>query len=401
MSLKIKIPNHKIINCYYAIAILAYFVAIYFPFIRVGLLMSLVIIIGIFILYGNKKLKLRNSLDIIVLLYILYNILTIVFFIPSNIPLIVFFKEFSNSILPIILFYFFGKLNHDKSFYKITLYSVSICLLLSFYYQLTLPISFMQRLDVIDGTGTNPLGYLSQYSSFLGITATGSLGAIASFLAFNLMHETNYKKGKILFFLCTIAVILALRRGSIYSLVFSILLFDVIILFKFRRYLKLITFQFIIALLIIFFLIDFDSDSYLFFIDRVSSISSAIAERSDSWYNGLAKTFSIVTGDGLGRYGHKVVSYSDIYIPDGNYFRMIAEIGILGFLIFVSIILASIYKGFSKIRTHYVQLIIIFIVCLQSIGSDMFSFQLVAPIFWYSVGACNKIEHSIKNIKQT
>lgn len=399
MSLKIKIPNYEIINYYYTIAILVYFSAIYLPFIRVGILMSLFIILGIFILYKNKKLKLRNYLDVIVLLYILYNLSTIVFYFPTNIPFSVFFKEFSNSILPILLFYFLGKLNYDNQFYKITLYSISICLFLSFYYQLTLPISFMQRLDIIDGSGTNPLGYLNQYTSFLGITATGSLGAIASFLAFILMCQTNLKKGKILFILCSIALILSLRRGPIYSLVFSIFLINIISVFKFRENLKLFFFEFIIVVFIIFFLIDFNSDNYLLFADRFSSISNAIAERSDSWYEGLSKTFNIVGGDGLGRYGHKVVGFSDIYIPDGNYFRMIAELGIVGFLLFLSIIFTAIYNGLLKIKTHYIQLLIVIMVCIQSVGSDMFSFQLVAPIFWYSIGACNKIDYNSKNTK--
>ena len=138
-------------------------------------------------------------------------------------------------------------------------------------------------------------------------------------------------------------------------------------------------------------------------LERFNSLSSAIAERSDSWFEGLSNTTSIITGDGLGKYGHKVVEFSDLSIPDGNYFRMIAEIGILGFLIFVSIISTAIYKGFLKIRTHYVQLIVIFIICLQSVGSDLFSFQLVAPIFWYSIGACNKLHHppGKKELKQT
>ena len=399
MSLKIKIPSYKIINYYYAIAILAYFSAIYFPFLRVGLLMSLIMCIGIFVLLKKNKLKINNSLDILVIAYVLYNISTLIFYTFNNLPFSIFFKEFSNSILPIILFYFFGKLKFDNSFFHITLYSVFFCFLISFYYQLTLPMNFMQRINVIDGSGTNPIGYLTQYTSFLGITITGSLGAIAIFLAFVMMYVNNFKKGKFFFIICALAVILSLRRGAMYTSVFSILFFNLIVLFKSRRKLKLFVFEFIIALIAIFFLFDLNSESYLTFTDRFFSLSSAVAERSDSWYDGLSKVSSIVTGDGLGRYGHKVVGYSKIFIADGNYFKMIGEVGILGTLLFLSILLKVIYTGFLNIYTHYVQLCIILIVCLQAIGSNVFSMQLIAPILWYSIGACNKLDYSLMNTK--
>jgi hypothetical protein len=399
MFLKTKIPNYEIINYYYAVAILVYFSAIYFPSIRVGLFMSIIMCVGIFIFIKNNKFKINNSLDIIVILYLLYNILTLIFYTVNNLPFSIFFKEFSNSILPIILFYFFGKLKHDNSFYHITLYSVFFCFLISFYYQLTLPMNFMQRLNVIDGSGTNPIGYLTQYTSFLGITVTGSLGAIALFLAFVMMYENNFKKGKFFFIICVLAVILSLRRAALYTSVFSILFFNLIILFKSRRKLKLFVFEFIIALIAIFFLYDLNSEYYLTFTDRFFSLSSAVAERSSSWYNGLSNVFSIVTGDGLGRYGHKVLGYSEIFIADGNYFKMIGEVGVLGTLLFLSILLKVIYTGFLNINTHYIQLLIILIICLQAVGSNVFAMQLIAPIFWYSIGACNKLDYRLTNTK--
>ena len=64
MSLKIKIPSYKIINYYYAIAILAYFSAIYFPFLRVGLLMSLIMCIGIYVLYWICVYSTDTDMDI-------------------------------------------------------------------------------------------------------------------------------------------------------------------------------------------------------------------------------------------------------------------------------------------------------------------------------------------------
>ena len=391
------------INYYYSITVLIYFCAIYLPFIRVGLAMSLIMGYGIFILYKNKKLNLRKGLDVLVLIYLVYNLLTIFFYLFSEIPLSVFFREFSNSILPIIPFYFFGRLNYDNSFFKITSYSIAGCFAVGFYYQLSLPMNYMERLHVMEGSGKNPLGYLN-YRTFLGVTATGSLGAISMFLLFNSSLKDNSKFAKIFFVICTLGVILSFRRAALYSSCFAIIFLNIFLLLKSkRRFFKLFIYEFLIMGLVIYWTINTYPEFLSSLLERFNSLSSAIAERSDSWFEGLSNTTSIITGDGLGKYGHKVVEFSDLSIPDGNYFRMIAEIGILGFLIFVSIISTAIYKGFLKIRTHYVQLIVIFIICLQSVGSDLFSFQLVAPIFWYSIGACNKLHHppGKKELKQT
>ena len=111
----------SLISYYYSIVFFIYMGAIYLPFIRTGLSMAFIIGIGIFILYKNKDFKLRKGLDMFVLAYFMYNIFSFVFFQFSDLPFSVFFKEFSNSILPIIPFYFFGRLNVNNSFYKISL----------------------------------------------------------------------------------------------------------------------------------------------------------------------------------------------------------------------------------------------------------------------------------------
>lgn len=381
------------ISYYYLIAVITYFSAIYLPFMRVGLFLSFIIGVSIFILYKNKNFMLRKGLDTLVLAYIIYNILSFVFFSFSDLPISVYFKEFSNSILPIIPFYFFGRLNYNNSFYNITLYSLVACFIVGFYFQLTLPLNYMVFMNNIDGTGTNPISYID-YHSILGITATGSLGAIGFLLSFNVLYKSNFKKGKIAFLICFIALVLSFRRAALYTAIFAFLWVNYFVLFKFKgQKLKLLFFEFLVIFAFLYRLIDSNPEFLSDLFERFTSFSDAIDSRSDSWFKGLSSTQNFIAGDGLGRYGHKAVEFSNTYIPDGNYFRMIAELGIIGFSIFSLIILSALYNGFSKIKNHYVELCIIIMICMQAVGSDMFSFQLVAPIFWYSIGACSKFNH--------
>ena len=121
------------------------------------------------------------------------------------------------------------------------------------------------------------------------------------------------------------------------------------------------------------------------FLERLDMISDGINERKDSWIS----TFYVsnwIIGDGLGVYGHKAVEYSNIYIPDGYFFRLLAELGLPGFILFFIILISSIIISFLKIKYYYIEFSIITGLTLQAIGSDIFSFQLVAPIFWFTCG---------------
>ncbi|HOO27001.1 MAG TPA: hypothetical protein PLU43_00940, partial [Lachnospiraceae bacterium] len=45
-------------------------------------------------------------------------------------------------------------------------------------------------------------------------------------------------------------------------------------------------------------------------------------------------------------------------------------------------------KSTGRLKDCYVELGIISVALLQSIGSNILSFQLAAPIFWFAVGRC-------------
>ena len=77
----------KLINFYYLITIIVYFSAIYLPFIRVGLSMSLIMGVGVFLLYKHKNIVLKNRLDMLVFAYLIYNIVSFFSFIISGLPI--------------------------------------------------------------------------------------------------------------------------------------------------------------------------------------------------------------------------------------------------------------------------------------------------------------------------
>jgi hypothetical protein len=114
-------------------------------------------------------------------------------------------------------------------------------------------------------------------------------------------------------------------------------------------------------------------------------LSEAFDERSTNWLDSF-KQANFLIGGGLGAFGHKAVPYSKVIIADGNYFKMFAELGIIGVFVFLSILVSSIFKGMQDLKNKYLELGIVVGLSLMAIGSNIFEYQIIAPVFWYSMG---------------
>ena len=379
---------------YYFIIIIVYFAAIYIPQIRIGVAMSIIMLCSTYYLVKNNLFSIRTYLDLIVSFYITYNTISILWFLWTGLPVDVFIMEYSNSILPIICFYFIGRIDReDTSFYKITWYALIIGFSIGFYYQIALPENYREFMAKMDNSGeTNPLAFISAFRSLFGVTATGSLSAIGLLMSFAIILMSKVKKGKIGFFICFVTLIFSFRRSALYVCLFAILWINYLSFFKFKTSKwRLLFFEICMVFLSISLISIFDPSFFKSLTSRFSDLSNALKERNSNWIEGLSHASNLVVGDGLGRFSHKAAQYTDDILPDGNYFRIIAELGVFGILIFIAIIFVSLKKGLAKLADNYLEIGIIIMLCMQAVGSDIFSFQLLAPIFWYSIGRCNRI----------
>lgn len=381
---------YNILDFYYLIIIGILSMGMFIPGIRIGVIASIVIL---FLMY--KYLRgvplFKNYVDVLVMIYILYNTISILWFIFSGLPISVFIKEYSNAILP-MFFYYLGKIEEksNKNFYKITLKAIVACFVFGFILFIQQPLYYREYLNNMDGVGgTDPILISSAFRSLVGLTMTGSLGIIGVLISFTRILETNGRNGKIALMICMIAVALTFRRSALFVALLAFFVFHYYGYIKYRvlkkRYL-------IIEIIIIFFVVGYLNDNFGDFLtmlnERLMMITDSIDERSDTWVDGLMYG-NLIIGSGLGVFGHKAVEFSDRFIPDGNYVRMLAELGVIGVFIFFSIIVATLCKGVSKLRNNILEVGIILGLCIQAVGSDIFGFQLIVPILWYSVGRIN------------
>jgi hypothetical protein len=376
--------KEKIYEYYYLIILFVILAQLFFiPSIRLGVVTSVIILL---VLYStiNRHDILRNSdINKLVLAYLFYNTCSVLLYVFSGIPLSVFFAEWSNSILPIFFFYLSGKEKTESfKFYNITLIVLIISFITGFYLWMNDSEKYKIFMDTTEGPGTG----LDFFQSLYGLTATGTFGVVGFLISSSLILRSNGKKGKIAMIICLVATILTFRRGAMFSLFIAIIILHYIAYLRFnflkKRY-------FIIEMFFIYLIYKYFLSDYVILleniVERSSEISQAVGERSFTWTYAF-QDLTFIFGKGLGSVGHKAIGFSKILIADGNYFKMIGEIGIFGTFLFLAILISSFWNGIKDFKNKYLDLGIIFCICLVGIGSNIFTFQSIAPIFWYAIG---------------
>jgi len=298
-------------------------------------------------------------------------------------PVSVFYAEWSNSILPVFFFYLAQKSERfNYGFFSNTLFSIVCSFILGFYLWLTEFPLYRVFMDTTEGPGTDMMFFQSLY----GLTATGAMAVVGFLISSRSVAVTRGRKSKLVMLICIFAAILTFRRSAILVLFMSLIIMHYVGYIKSGFLRKRYIIIEIFALYGIFVSIDRTFvDFFDILFERSSMISEAFDERSDTWSYAF-QDLSFIFGKGLGTAGHKALDYTKLLIADGNYFKMIAEIGIVGLLIFTTIVIHSIVVGIKEFKMNFLEVSIVFSLSLIAVGSNIFTYQSVAPIFWYAIG---------------
>jgi hypothetical protein len=383
-----KIVSSKYWNwIYYYYYIFAFYVVLlFFNNLRIGVFASVLMLF--FYFYNIKRNKLFTY-DICIILFVIWNLFSIIFFSFSDLPISVYIREFSNTVLP-IGFYFIGKTFYDQRdiFYKNSAIVFVLILLVGLFLFYKQPEFYRVYLNELEGIGLHILSSTGEFRSLVGLTMTGSIGFILSVFSSKKIIESRSLLWISIYILSIISTFLTFRRSAMVVVSIQVFIFFLFYLKNnIFNALKYFLFSLIFLFLIILILNNYFDFNLLIdlFVERLGLISEGINERKGSWYSSFIVSNWFI-GDGLGVYGHKAVEYSDVFIPDGYYFRLIAELGVIGFGLFSSLLIISLIKSLLNIRLFYIEFSVILGLSLQAIGSNIFSFQLVAPLFWFMCG---------------
>lgn len=353
-----------------------------FPEIKLGVVTSMIILI-IMLCDMRGKDFFRNSLiNYLLLIYILYNTISVALYAVNEMPLTVFVAEWSNSILPVFFFYFAKGEKLRFEFYRITLNAILVSFVMGFFLWVVESEMYRAFMDVTEGVGTD----LLYFQSLFGLTATAVFGVIGYLISSSLFFETKEKRWLVSIIICSIAVVLTFRRSAALVLLLSIIFTHYICYFKYKFIGKINLIVEVVFIGAVFLTLQYDySEPLGMFFERAYDVSEAINSRSDTWeyaYNLNGMT----VGAGLGAFGHKALGYSSTLITDGNYHKLMAEIGLIGFAIFMLIIISTLLRCLLNLRHRYLEFGIVSAFSIIAIGSNVLTFQALAPLFWYAIG---------------
>jgi len=391
LTLKLKFsPGDFFIRNYYIFVMAFYFLSMIFPVLRPGVLISAVLCLIIIANPNIFTFKL-NFFHLVLFLYIVYNLFSVIYYFGTSLPVSVFIREVSNSILPVI-FFFIGKRTIDEknldSFIKIFSWAGVFCLLVGVYF-----IFFPNDMyfEYLEKTIAN--FYIGNYmkdqrlNSFLGSTEIGSLSSILAVVALSYIIKDRLNlKYLLLYSLAVLCVGLSMQRSAIVISGFMVVIWHI-----YGIGIGRINYNFLFAELLfvsIAFIQVFRLHAELLVqvMSRLSAFSTAISERSDTWFNAISNSPNIILGSGLGSVGHKALGFTKYYVHDGSFFKILAETGIIGFSLFMIMIILTYAKFFSTKKNYRLEISIISILLFQAIGSNVLAFQTLLPVFWFSIG---------------
>ncbi len=386
--------NDVLYNYYYIVAII-YTLAVFVPFVKTGLLMSCLLL---YLCAGFRFLQTTSFCLSLAFFYLLYNVMTVQGYIFNNIPITVFFQEFANQVLPISFFFiaYNGNVAKEK-FYKTFVISMLYVILIGLYFHIFTPASYIRFVSSTSNStieGQIDAGIIRRFGSIFGSTIMGTMAIILICLAiyrfWNLKIKENLKEMAvyiIAYFLGFSAVFMTLQRSAIIMGVLVISFFLLLSVFKHRGY-SFIIINIVCILFISISLVDLLPDFFQTLEMRFESMSEGqiMDDRDQQWLTTFANSPNVAIGTGLGSAGHRAAAYTKYFISDGAIFKIIAEFGYIGFSlfsIFLAVCLIPKLKFFSTLFREY----LIVGACLaQSIGSNTLTFQVVLPIFWFSIG---------------
>ena len=400
----------RISDYYYVLVAFGYVATLVFSGMRPGVFGAVLMVLVLLELFLRREFKVDCMADAIAIAFFAYQVISVIWLTFGGYPFYVYVNEFVSSTLPMV-FYFVGKSlgGRMSRWYRLYLYAMILLGGLGVIFYIAAPkfyIDWAYAWSYISKADTSTMRV--RMHSVVGSTCLSFI-MVAGMLAgsYFLSEENeaglpdadnNEKSGmrgrrNIIFAVSTIALcllfaIMANQRSGLVAAALVLVYINYLLFFKLNIIPRKFFMYEVIAVAAVFAAIcAVRFEFVLKFWWRIISLPTAISQRSEQWVAAVNNMYSSWLGNGLGANGHRAIGLEDAHvIADGGLVKLYCENGVLGFSLFVYLIVLSLSKGVRSIRNYYVEVGIIVVGLLQSIGSNMLAFQICAPVFWLAIG---------------
>ncbi len=384
--------KYALSNYYYLFFIIVYMASIITLKVRpasILFIISLILIIELFL--KKKSLLLKKNFAMIV--FISYVVSSGIWFVFNELPFSVYVMAIIYNCIN-MFFFFFPNVYKNKvsKFYFWYIFAIIINSVFGIFCFFTKPefyVTFWSKQKYSGYQEIFNIGNAGRLQTIFGSIETGMISIIGLAISFGILTESKGKKGKFALLICAFASILTQQRGPIFAGIFITIASIYLMCFKWKI-IKLRYFVIVASLLAVnmFILNKYRPVTLKFISDRLTNPFNALAGRFENVL--FIKDFDVfqyMVGNGIGSHSFLANSYkSSQIIYDGGYFNIIAELGLIGLSIFLYITLKAIIYSLKDIREKYIDLFIIIAVLFDCIGTTIFYYPQIMPVFWFAVG---------------
>ena len=384
----------KLYEWYYVIVIVGYIMTLVSGIVHPGIIASLLLLFITGQLFFDKQFCVKGTIDYLMVLYFIYNLLSGIWCVSFGMPISVFLGEFATAALP-MMFYYVGRsiTDHLEGFYRKFIIAIFLVCIVGFVLYIFAPefyLNYLFNLHYISKADAPTMRI--RMISVIGSILVGYLSVAAMLASAHIMINSRGKSGKLLLFINCFFAFMSNQRSAMVVAMIVLVYVNLLIFFTFKllpkKYFAMECGGIILAFAGIC-VIYFPAIMKIYY--RLISLPGAIGQRSDQWVGAMNNMANIWLGNGLGANGHRAQGFTDHFIADGGLAKLFCEMGILGTSIFIFMMILIFKKGSKKLVKCSAELGIIAITLLQCIGSNLLEFQLATPIFWFAVGRCASV----------
>ncbi|MDD3412658.1 MAG: hypothetical protein PHY47_01550 [Lachnospiraceae bacterium] len=384
----------KLYEWYYVMVIVGYIMTLVSGIVHPGIIASLLLLLITGQLFFDKQFCMKGTIDYLMALYFIYNLLSGTWCVSFGMPISVFLGEFATAALPMV-FYYVGRsiTDHLEGFYRKFIIAIFLVCIVGFVLYIFAPefyLNYLYNLHYISKADAPTMRI--RMISVIGSILVGYLSVAAMLASSHIIINSKGKSGKLLLFINCFFAFMSNQRSAMVVAMVVLVYVNLLIFFTFKllpkKYFAMECGGIIVAFAGIC-IIYFPAIMKIYY--RLVSLPGAIGQRSDQWVGAMNNMANIWLGNGLGANGHRAQGFTDYFIADGGLAKLFCEMGILGTSIFIFMMILIFRKGSKKLVKCSAELGIIAITLLQCIGSNLLEFQLATPIFWFAVGRCASV----------
>ena len=404
-----KLGKIKISEWYYVLVAAGYVATLFVAQMRPGVFGAFLMALVVCELIIGKRITFACTGDVIAAAFFAYQIISVIWLTAGGFPLSVFVNEFVSSTLPMV-FYFVGKTAETsrRDFYKKYLIAMMILGVIGvalyiaapqFYCDWAYRWSYISKADAAtmrvrmhSVVGSTCLSFIMVAGMLAGSYFLGDEEGCKDPKGDN---GKNKRRKSIVFAVvmiaaCLLFAIMANQRSGLVAAALVLVYVNYLLFFKLELIPRKYFVYEAVAIAAVFALVCAVKFEFILkFWYRIISLPTAISQRSEQWVAAVNNMYSSWIGNGLGANGHRAIGIEDAHvIADGGLVKLYCENGVIGFSLWAYLLILALSNGVKRIRDNYVEVGIIVVGLLQSIGSNMLAFQICAPVFWFAVGRC-------------